>query len=190
MLERENILSIHYAILGLLNVKPMTGYDLKKIMQDSLYMYWSGNNNQIYKALLQLYRNDFLTSKTQHQDGAPSRKICYITDKGRTALQEWICSAQPKLPEFRKPFLIQIAYAGQLESIQIEELLLKYQNELNTQLIMQQEKQRRTRNAQSRTKQERFIEYMIFDNICTFYQSELDWTQKMLQGVRKNFRKE
>jgi PadR family transcriptional regulator AphA len=190
MLKRDDMLTIHYAILGLLSVKPMTGYDLKKIMQNTLYMYWSGNNNQIYKALLQLRSNDFLISETQYQDGAPSKKICHITDKGRAALQEWICSTQPEAPEFRKPFLIQMAYAGQLEPAQIEELLLKYQDGLNMQLIIQQEKQRQMRNAQSRTKQERFIGDMIFDNICTFYQSELDWAQKVLQGVRKNFREE
>jgi hypothetical protein len=31
---------------------------------------------------------------------------------------------------------------------------------------------------------------MIFDNIFTFYQSELQWTQKVLQGIRNNFREE
>jgi PadR family transcriptional regulator AphA len=183
-------LLINYAILGLLNEKPMSGYDLKKIMQDSLYMYWSGNNNQIYKALLELYGDDFLTSETHHQNGAPSKKIYHITDKGRVALQEWVCSTPPEAPEFKKPFLIQMAFAGQLQAAQMEELILKYQHELNTQLIMQQEKQRRLHIAPGHTKRERFIEDMIFDNIFTFYQSELQWAQKALQGIRNNFREE
>ena len=42
---------IDYAILGLLSWKPLTGYDVKRVMQDSPFLYWSGNNNQIYKAL-------------------------------------------------------------------------------------------------------------------------------------------
>ncbi len=190
MLKRDDMTTIHYAILGLLSEKPMTGYDLKKKMQDSLYMYWSGNNNQIYKALLQLSSNDFLKSEIQHQDGAPSKKICFITDKGRAELQEWIYSTQPEVPEFRKPFLIQMAFAGKLKPAQIEELLLKYKDELNSQLIMQQEKQRRIKDTKNHTKQEKFMENMIFDNIFKFYKSELEWTQKVLEGVRKNFREE
>ena len=190
MVKRDDMATIHYAILGLLSEKPMTGYDLKKKMQDSLYMYWSGNNNQIYTALLQLSSNDFLKSEIQHQDGAPSKKICFITDKGRDELQEWIYSTQPEVPEFRKPFLIQMAFAGKLKPAKIEELLLKYKDELNSRLIMQQEKQRRIKDIKKNTKQEKFIENMIFDNIFKFYQSELEWTQKVLEGVRKNFREE
>ena len=47
-------MDIQNALLSMLSVKPMTGYDLKKAMQESAYMHWSGNNNQIYKALLAL----------------------------------------------------------------------------------------------------------------------------------------
>ena len=43
-------MSIHHAILGLLSWKPHTGYDLKKVFEDSAFMHWSGNNNQIYRA--------------------------------------------------------------------------------------------------------------------------------------------
>lgn len=182
--------TIHYTILGLLSEKPMTGYDIKKKMQDSLYIYWSGNNNQIYKALLQLRSYDYVKSETLHQDGTPSKKICYITEKGSAALHEWICSTQPGAPEFRKPFIIQMAYAGKLKKAQIEELLLKYRDELNIRFIMQKEKMRRIKNAGNQAKQQKFIELMIFENIFKFYQSELEWTGKVLDGVRKDFMEE
>jgi DNA-binding PadR family transcriptional regulator len=53
---------INNAILGLLSYRPMTGYEIKKIIQDSSYMHWSGNNNQIYKALLELAEDGFVTA--------------------------------------------------------------------------------------------------------------------------------
>ena len=40
-------MAIRYAILGLLSWRPFTGYDLKKMIGDSVFLYWSGNNNQI-----------------------------------------------------------------------------------------------------------------------------------------------
>ncbi|MCG1013246.1 PadR family transcriptional regulator [Tepidanaerobacter sp. GT38] len=72
-------MSISLAILGLLSYKPMSGYDLKKIIQDSSFMYWSGNNNQIYKALSELRDKGFVTNEVIHQDGAPTKKIYKIT---------------------------------------------------------------------------------------------------------------
>ncbi len=183
-------MSLNYAILGLLSEKPMSGYDLKKIMQDSEYMYWSGNNNQIYKALLQLSNDNFLISETRHQDGAPTKKIYRITDKGRTALQEWVCSTQPEVPEFKKPFLIQMVCFAQLESEQIEKIVLEYQHKLNTHLIMQKKKQQQMPSTPDCTRQKRFIEDMILDNVLSFYQSELEWTQKVLKGICKNFKGE
>lgn len=40
-------MNIQHAMLGLLRNKPLTGYDMKKAMQNSPFLYWSGNNSQI-----------------------------------------------------------------------------------------------------------------------------------------------
>ncbi|MFZ3110044.1 MAG: hypothetical protein WA234_05080 [Rectinemataceae bacterium] len=45
-------MSIRYAILGFLSWKPFAGYDLKKLLSNSLSFHWSGNNNQVYGTLL------------------------------------------------------------------------------------------------------------------------------------------
>ena len=40
--KEETIMMIDHAILGLLSWKPLTGYDVKRVMQDSPFLYWSG----------------------------------------------------------------------------------------------------------------------------------------------------
>ncbi|MCX8179105.1 MAG: PadR family transcriptional regulator, partial [Candidatus Aenigmarchaeota archaeon] len=40
--------TLKYAILGLLNRKPMTGYDLSKEFSYQLGNFWSANHSQIY----------------------------------------------------------------------------------------------------------------------------------------------
>ncbi len=45
-------MTINYTILGLLESGDRSGYDLKKVMQELDFLPWSGNNNQIYKALV------------------------------------------------------------------------------------------------------------------------------------------
>jgi len=65
---------INYAILGILSCKSMTGYDIKKVIQNSTFLYWSGNNNQVYKSLTELLNKGFVTNVVKHQEGSPTKK--------------------------------------------------------------------------------------------------------------------
>lgn len=178
-------MSIQYAILGLLSWKPSTGYKLKKIFEESSSMYWSGNNNQIYKALLQLQDEGFVTNEIKHQEHSPSKKIYTITPEGASELKDWVVSP-PCAPEFKKPFLIQLAWSDLLKDKELYELLTKYENEIQLQLLIQQEKLRRGIEAPNRTSREIFLWEMISENLLSSYQNELEWVQKVLQKLSEN----
>ncbi len=171
-------MSIKYAILGLLSWKPSTGYELKKIFEESSSMYWSGNNNQIYKALVQLQDEGFVTNETEHQEGLPSKKIYTITGEGVSELKEWVLSC-PEAPEFKKPFLIQLAWSELLDNSELYELLTKYESEIKVQLILQQEKIRRGSISPARTEREKFIWDMIDKNILSSYKNEMEWIKNL-----------
>ena len=66
-------------------------------------MHWSDNNNQIYKSLVQLLDEGFVTNEVQHQDGVPSKKIYTITDEGTARLREWVLST-PEVPEWQEKY--------------------------------------------------------------------------------------
>ncbi|HYF84702.1 MAG TPA: PadR family transcriptional regulator [Clostridia bacterium] len=176
-------MSIKYAILGLLSWRPSTGYDLKKIFEESSIMYWSGNNNQIYKTLIQLLDDGLATNEVLHQESTPSKKLYTITSKGAKALKEWVLST-PELPEFKKTFLVQLAWADQLDEKELDDLLSRYENEINIQLLMQQEKARRGINSPKRTTREAYLWDMISENIISSYKNELDW----IRNVRKEMK--
>ncbi len=171
-------MSIKYAILGLLSWKPSTGYELKKTFEESSSMYWSGNNNQIYKTLVQLKEESLVTSETQHQEGLPSKKIYTITGEGITELKEWVISA-PEAPEFKKAFLIQLAWSELLSNEELFEMLTKYENEIKLQLLLHQEKVKRGNASPDRTQRETFIWNMIDENILSSYRNELEWIQNL-----------
>ena len=173
-------MSIQHAMLGILSYKPMTGYDLKKRMQDSPYMHWSGNNNQIYKALLELSEDGFVTSETVHQDGAPSKKIYTVTEAGLRELRKHV-AGEPEPAELRKPFLVQLAWADLLVGSELQKLLEDYENEVRLQLIMCQEKIRRGGGLTARTEREAFLWHAIDKNILDSWKCELTW----IQDVRK-----
>ncbi|HWQ77792.1 MAG TPA: PadR family transcriptional regulator [Anaerovoracaceae bacterium] len=177
-------MTIRYAILGLLSWKQSSGYELKKVFEDSPYLYWSGNNNQIYKSLLQLQKEGLVTYETIHQDGAPSKKIYSVTKKGMDELKEWILTAQA-VPEFKKPFLIQMAWADMLSKDELTKLFARYEREIETQLDQQKEKFDREKDWPNRSPRETFLWNMLSVNLMSTFQSELAWVRKVSQQLLK-----
>jgi DNA-binding PadR family transcriptional regulator len=178
------MMEIKYALLGFLSWKPFTGYELKKLLADSLVFYWSGNNNQIYTTLVEMHKEGLVTNEVQHQDRYPSRKIYSITENGLSELKKWIVT-NPELPQLRKAFLIQLAWADQLEAAELDELLEKYEYEIDMQIRMLREQGRRGSIAQpARTPREKYIWEMISDNYLRSYDMELQWVQSLRRGLK------
>ncbi|NLI90732.1 MAG: DUF4180 domain-containing protein [Peptococcaceae bacterium] len=175
-------MSINHALLGILSSKSLTGYDLKKIIQESPFMHWSGNNNQIYKALVELLEEGFVTSETYYQESSPPKKVYTITQEGLAELKEWVLSA-PEPPELKKTFLIQLAWSDQLKTEELDSLLSEYENQIQMQILMQREKQQRGIFSPGRNPREEFIWKMIYENIIASYETELKWLEKIRSEI-------
>lgn len=175
-------MSIQYALLGLLSWRSATGYELKKIIEESSTMHWSGNNNQIYKSLVQLLDEGLVTNEIQHQESTPSKKIYTITEQGLARLREWVLS-EPEIPEFKNTFLVQLAWADQLSNEELNELFIQYESRINMQLAFQQEKIRRGITSPHRNERETFLWDKISENLLSFYQNELKWVQKIRKDL-------
>lgn len=175
-------MSIQYALLGLLSWRSATGYELKKIIEESSTMHWSGNNNQIYKSLVQLLDEGLVTNEIQHQESTPSKKIYSITEQGLARLREWVLS-EPEIPEFKNTFLVQLAWADQLSNEELNELFIQYESRINMQLAFQQEKIRRGITSPHRNERETFLWDKISENLLSFYQNELKWVQKIRKDL-------
>ncbi|MGE5391618.1 MAG: DUF4180 domain-containing protein [Deltaproteobacteria bacterium] len=177
-------MTIKYAILGLLSWQPLAGYDLKKIFSEQTIFYWSGNNNQIYKTLVQLLEEALVSKEVQEQEHLPAKKVYSITEKGRGELRGWIMS-EPEYPETRKPFLIKLALADQLEPIELDTLLASYENTVEMQMLMEKEKIRRGSHLPGRTPREAYLRDAINENIIMYCESELTWVRRLRRGVKQ-----
>lgn len=175
-------MSIDFAILGILSYKPMSGYDLKKIIQNSSFMYWSGNNNQIYRALSDLLDQGLVMSEVIHQEGSPSKKIYEITDEGVEVLKQWVQS--PIKPvEIKKPFLIHLAWSRQLNTRQLKSLIEEYKSQIQTQILLENSKREDEFVPPDRTALETTIWRLIKDNIVRTYENELAWIEELSEAI-------
>ena len=161
-------MELETAILGMLSEGARTGYDLKRLMQQSPIMPWSGNNNQIYKALSTLLDEGHVDALTVHQDGAPTKKIYSLTADGRAALNRALLSP-PEAPVTRHDFLMQLRWADALSIDQIKALLDRYI--LAVRGAMQQLSAPEDNHKQ-------LLHTLIDDNIISGYQAQLDWADR------------
>ena len=79
-----------YAVLGLLNMAPMTGYQIRKIYETSLGHFWSESYSHLYAILKVLEAEELATAEVVPGDGRPDRRVYAITPAGRTALTDWL----------------------------------------------------------------------------------------------------
>lgn len=113
---------LRYLVLGLLTVRPMTGYDLKRAFDTSVHHFWAADRSQLYRTLAALVDAGLAEVEVVPQESYPDRKVHTITAAGRAALRDWL--AAPLEPEdAREPFLGRLFFADQLDDAGVRELL-------------------------------------------------------------------
>ncbi len=67
------------ALLGLLSLGPMSGYDIRQLISQSIGYFWSESYGQIYPGLKRLAAAGLVEKKTQRQKGK-SGPACVFAD--------------------------------------------------------------------------------------------------------------
>lgn len=82
---------IDMVILGLLFHENLTGYDIKKRIDQSISFFWKGSFGSIYPSLAAMEKNGLVIKTKDESNTTKREKILYeITDEGRRFLQEWL----------------------------------------------------------------------------------------------------
>jgi len=119
-------MSLQNAILGLLSYQSMTGYDLKKMFDESINNFWAASLSQIYRELCTLENKGYLTSVIEKQNDRPDKRIYDITDSGKEAFKNWITVFPEKLSkEKRDEFSLRIFFGSNVNK---EDLKIQFVN--------------------------------------------------------------
>jgi DNA-binding PadR family transcriptional regulator len=103
----------HFAVLGLLRFKPMSGYDLRQVIPESIGNFWTLSYGQIYPALADLLEKGWV-SRTSPAVGRRERHVYAITVTGIAALKRWLTSElMPAAP--RNELMLRLFVGAALE---------------------------------------------------------------------------
>ncbi|PYN61954.1 MAG: PadR family transcriptional regulator [Candidatus Rokuibacteriota bacterium] len=110
MAERRANTSWH-AILGVLSFCPMSGYDVKKLIERSIAHFWNESYGQIYPILKRLAAEGLAERRRETQRGKPDRHVYSLTAKGREELARWLAVPARSAPA-RSELLLKLFLGG------------------------------------------------------------------------------
>lgn len=99
--------STPYALLGLLSIEPMSGYDIRRELQESLSFFWNESYGQIYPALRRLTAQGLIAPVDHGPKDGRDRRAYSITPRGRSCLRQWLGEA-PRPVRVSDEFLLKI----------------------------------------------------------------------------------
>lgn len=110
--EQPSRNTLRYIMLGLLWIRPMSGYDIKQTFERAIVSYWNAGNSQIYTTLKNLHRAGLIDAEVVVQTSRPNRKVYRLTPTGEAELAKWL---QEDVPErFTKDeFLTKLFFCGE-----------------------------------------------------------------------------
>jgi PadR family transcriptional regulator AphA len=111
------------AILGLLSIVPMSGYDLAQAAERSVGRFWPVSKSQVYSELARLEPLGLIRGTEIAQDRRPDKRVFQLTERGEEALDSWLESDDLAAPRLRLPFLLKIFLGHRTDPERSSELL-------------------------------------------------------------------
>lgn len=101
---------LKYAILGLLNQKSMSGYELSSEFESALNEFWNAKHSQIYPELRKLTEEGMITFETAITGNVLEKKIYTITEAGKKSFRKWLAEDQPISPTPKDTFRLRVFF--------------------------------------------------------------------------------
>jgi PadR family transcriptional regulator AphA len=101
--------SLRYALLAILRVGPLSGYDLQKQFHQSVGHVWHAPDSQIYPELRKMEQLGLVEAEEQPRGERGTRRMYHVTEAGDRAFLDWM--AEPlDYQRVREPAHLRAAY--------------------------------------------------------------------------------
>jgi DNA-binding PadR family transcriptional regulator len=167
-------MSLRHSILGLLSIQPMSGYDLKKIIDESVGHFWTADQSQIYRTLAALVDEDLASRRTVVHDERPNLHLHSPTDRGLAELDRWLASPLQTQPT-REPFLARLFFASRMPMDEARKLLDTRRHEVSEQLVALEAINVANAVPENVTDVEHALRLATLANGITHARTEIDW---------------
>jgi PadR family transcriptional regulator, regulatory protein AphA len=120
-----------YVILGLLTENPLSGYDIKKIIDIRFKFFWQESYGQIYPELKRMMDEGLIKSQSHASDRG--KQVYQITDNGYDELKKWM-HQKPETESIRLEILLKRYFAEVVDSSIMIQHIEEFQRQHNQEL--------------------------------------------------------
>lgn len=108
--------TLGYALLGLINQRPQSGYDLHRLFVTTPIGRFSGSPGAVYPALARLEERGLISGRVAESCGARTRVVYRLTRTGRSVLRSWFRESitQEDVEKRSDVLMLRFAYMEQL----------------------------------------------------------------------------
>lgn len=173
-----------YAILGLLNLSPSTGYDIKKYCDTVLDGFWHENYGNLYPTLKKMLDEGTIKIVC---GASGEKKIVYgITEKGKSELNVWLNEDTQPQP-VRSEFMLKLLFSSSLPKERVLAMLEKRKSEQANKLSLYKSMQRSLAQGLPAVTQERAIVLnAVLHSGILACEAALQWCDETIEAFGKN----
>lgn len=112
----QTLPELSYALLGLIDQGPRSGYDLRKTFADTPMASFSDSPGAIYPALQRLEKQKLIASTLKESGEVRRKKVFRLTTAGRAELEAWLKRppASEELHSGRALLMLRFAFVDQV----------------------------------------------------------------------------
>lgn len=107
--------TLKFAVLGLLNRRPMTGYEIGKEFDYELGQFWNAKHSQIYPELKKLLDEGLVVFDVEISGDILEKKRYTITEKGQLELLKWLHKDEPVEKTPKDIFRLRMYFSNNLD---------------------------------------------------------------------------
>jgi PadR family transcriptional regulator, regulatory protein AphA len=123
----EGLSDVEAALLGLLSVRPMTGYEIRHHFDRALAPWWDTPRTQIYPKLRELEARRLIEHEYIVQESKPNKRVYSPTPAGRAQLQNWLKNTIP-WPDLRHHMMMRLFLGHLLPAEDLRAMLTGYRD--------------------------------------------------------------
>jgi len=172
-----------YVLLGLLDWEPMSGYDIKKTVEQTIRDFWHESYGNIYPTLKKFLAEGLAKKTVERQEGRPDRIVYQITAAGRRELVEWL-QAPPQTQRARDEFLAKFNFgylvSKQANITQIE----RYRRKLDERLEWYREMEAVLKDGRLQSRK-KLLEYLTLRQGGYVLEGHLRWCEEVLSALQE-----
>jgi len=172
-----------FALLGLLSIAPMSGYDLKQLSEWSVGHFWRESYGQIYPSLRKLEELGLVKHSTETKPGRPDRHVYRLTSAGEGELEHWL--ELPPVNEVpRNELLLKLFFGGLIGPEACIEHLSKHLLKLHEDLVAYEATQKRIEKESGKHPQRRYwLLTLSYGEHIT--KAQIAWCEKSLRELKR-----